>query len=144
MNQYISELERLKAEIRRIRGRLDSISAGNSIIVSQVSGTSQVPNPAQGALIRGNATPKWERLAASVPASGLRNVVGLDNGNIVPSWKAAIDNANPATQDFGDSPSPGSSLIFARRDHVHGMPIEPLAGGGTFYVPFGTGPAVSP
>lgn len=43
-----------------------------------------------GDVIVGNATPKWSRLARSVPgAAGLMNVIGLENGETVPSWKAA-------------------------------------------------------
>jgi hypothetical protein len=138
MNQIINELERLKTEVRRLRGRLDSISVGNSIIVTQVTGTAQIPNPAQGALIRGNATPKWERLAASVPAASLRNVVGLDNGDTVPAYKALLDSTNPTTQDYNDAPNPGASLIAARRDHLHGMPAAGGSAASTTEVLTGT------
>lgn len=70
-----------------------------------------------GDVIIGNATPKWSSLAISVPAANVRNVLGVDNGELRPSWKAMLDGTNPA--DVATSASPGTSLIAAHRDHVH-------------------------
>lgn len=36
-----------------------------------------------------------------------------------------VDNTAPVTQAFGDAAASGSSAIFARRDHKHGMPATP-------------------
>lgn len=71
----------------------------------------------EGDVLVGNATPKWSRLARTVPASGLRNVLGLDNGDTIPSWKALLDTTDPA--NIATTAAPGTSLIAARRDHVH-------------------------
>lgn len=55
-------------------------------------------------------------LKATAPSSGIRNVVAIDNGETVYKNTALLDNTNPA--DPGTA-SPGTSLIAARRDHVH-------------------------
>ena len=73
-----------------------------------------------GSLIFGNDTPAWDELAISIPAANVRNVLGIDNGETTPSWKTALDGTNPA--DIAGSASPGTSLIFAHRDHVHTHP----------------------
>lgn len=59
-------------------------------------------------------------LKATAPASGIRNVVCIDNGETAYKNAALFDNTNPEPTG---SASPGTSLIAARRDHVH-------AGGG--------------
>src|SRR3990170_3176465 len=73
-----------------------------------------------GSLIYGNATPAWDELVIAVPAANVRNVLGVDNGETVPSWKTALDATNPA--DIAAAASPGTSLIFSHRDHVHAHP----------------------
>lgn len=140
VQQLYSDLEELRKEIRRLRGELKRVVSGNVIIAPGNPGTATVPTAVDGALIRGNATPGWERLAASVPGSGLRNVVGLDNGDVRPSYKALLDTTAPTTLDYDDVAAAGTSLIASRRDHRHGMPAE---GGGSItglivYVPFGS------
>ena len=95
-------------------------------ILSATHGDSLAAAVVDGDVVIGNATPAWSRLAVSVPAANVRNVLGVDNGELRPSWKAMLDGTNPVTQAHSDSPSPGTSLIAAHRDHRHGMP----AGGG--------------
>ncbi|MFA5078837.1 MAG: hypothetical protein WC541_05060 [Dehalococcoidia bacterium] len=58
-------------------------------------------------------------LKATAPASGLLNVVGIGNGETVYACKALFDNTNPAA--LGTA-APGTSLVAARRDHVHAAP----------------------
>lgn len=72
-----------------------------------------------GDVIIGNATPKWSSLAISVPGANVRNVLGVDNGELRPSWKAILDGTNPAA--VAASAAPGTSLVAAHRDHVHGF-----------------------
>jgi hypothetical protein len=72
-----------------------------------------------GDIIIGNATPKWSKLARSVPAANVRNVLGIDNAETRPSWKTALDGTNPATLTAAAAAAPGTSLVFAHRDHVH-------------------------
>lgn len=79
-------------------------------------------NVVDGDIIIGNVTPKWSRLPISIPALNVRNVLGIDNGELRPSWKTALDSTNPTTISIGSAASPGTSLIFAHRDHVHGAP----------------------
>ena len=73
-----------------------------------------------GDIIIGNVTPKWSSLAIAIPAANVRNVLGVDNGELRPSWKASLDGTNPA--DLGVA-APGTSLIAAHRDHVHLDPV---------------------
>lgn len=56
---------------------------------------------------------------ATAPASGLRSVLAIDNGETVRTDKALFDATNPAA--LGTA-SPGSAMTAARRDHVHALP----------------------
>ena len=73
-----------------------------------------------GDLYYASAASTPARLGVNIPAANVRNVLGLDNGDTVPSWKAALDAVAPSTSAVGDGASSGTSLIFAHRDHVHG------------------------
>jgi hypothetical protein len=55
-------------------------------------------------------------IKATAPASGVRNVVAIDNGETAYKNTALVDSTNPAA--LGTA-APGTSLIAARRDHVH-------------------------
>lgn len=81
-----------------------------------------------GDVIIGNDTPKWARLARSVPgAVHLFNFFGITNGETTPSWKALFDTTNPSTQAFGDAAAVGTADVAAHRDHKHAMPASPAA-----------------
>lgn len=67
-------------------------------------------------------------LKATAPASGIRNVVAIDNGETVYKNTALFDTTNPAALGVA---APGTSLIAARRDHVHTMPVASDLGLGT-------------
>ena len=58
-------------------------------------------------------------LKATAPAAGVRNVIAIDNTETAYKNTALVDNTNPAALG---TVSPGTSLIAARRDHVHTMP----------------------
>ncbi len=75
-----------------------------------------------GDIITGQAGPLWTRLAISVPAANVRNVLSVDNGETGPSWKAALDANNPTAITVGAAAAPGTSLIFSHRDHQHATP----------------------
>lgn len=60
-------------------------------------------------------------LKATAPAAGLQNVVGIGNGETAYTNKALFDTTNPAA--LGTA-APGTSLIAARRDHVHALPVQ--------------------
>lgn len=59
-------------------------------------------------------------LKAVAPASGIRNVIAIDNAETVYKNTALFDTTNPAA--LGTA-APGTSLIAARRDHVHATPV---------------------
>lgn len=64
-------------------------------------------------------------LKATAPGSGLLSVVGIGNGETAYSNKALFDTTNPA--GLGTA-GPGTSLVAARRDHVHANPaLDTLA-----------------
>lgn len=56
---------------------------------------------------------------ASAPSSGIRNVLAIDYGETGYKVAAMFDNTNPAALGAA---APGTSLIAARRDHVHPLP----------------------
>ena len=71
-----------------------------------------------GDMIIGNVTPKWSRVAITIPgAAALMNVWGIVTGELRGSWKALFDATNPA--DIGAAASPGTATIAAHRDHIH-------------------------
>lgn len=75
-----------------------------------------------GDLIIGNATPKWSKLAISIPAATFINVLGIANGELRPSWKGLFDATVPTTIAPSDSAAAGTSVAVARRDHQHASP----------------------
>jgi hypothetical protein len=79
-------------------------------------------SPVDGDTIIGNATPKWSKLAISIPAATFINLLGVANGELRPSWKALFDATVPTTIAPSDSASAGSAVAAARRDHQHAAP----------------------
>ena len=59
-------------------------------LLSAIHGDTLTASVVAGDIIIGNDTPKWSRLAITVPAANVRNVVGVDNGETKPSWKTAL------------------------------------------------------
>ena len=100
--------------------QLSDVPAHN--ILSATHGDTLTGTVVAGDVIIGNSTPKFSRLAISIPAASVRNVLGIDNGETIPSWKTALDSTNPTTIAVSASASPGTSLIFSHRDHTHGAP----------------------
>lgn len=66
---------------------------------------------------------------AVAPGAGLVNVLGIANGETVPSNKALFDTSNPAALG---SAAPGTQVIASRRDHVHAGSHTALADIGTY------------
>jgi hypothetical protein len=64
-------------------------------------------------------------LKATAPASGLRNIVAIDNAETVYKNAALFDATSPSTQAFGDAAAVGSAMTAARLDHKHAMPAAP-------------------
>jgi len=61
---------------------------------------------------------------ATAPASGLRNIIGIDNGETGYANKALFDATAPSTQALGDAAAVGSAMAAARRDHKHAFPSK--------------------
>lgn len=67
-------------------------------------------------------SPLWTRLAKASPASGVRALLGFDNGDNEPAYKTTLDTTTPVTITAGSAGAAGTSLIFAHRDHEHPAP----------------------
>lgn len=67
----------------------------------------------------------WDELVISVPAANVRNALGIDNAETAPSWKTTLDATTPAAVDAAGTP--GTSLIYSHRDHVHPQDAALLA-----------------
>jgi hypothetical protein len=94
---------------------------GTVNLLSAYHGDTTAASVVRGDIITGQgATPKWSRLAISVPAANVLNVLGVANGDTEPAWKTVLDASDPATLSTGAA-SPGTSLVFAHRDHVHAV-----------------------
>ena len=110
------------ADARLSFGSAGSGSVAAHDILSAGHGDALAGAVVDGDIIIGNVTPKWSRLAISVPAANVRNVLGVDNGELRPSWKTALDAVAPTSVSVGGAASAGTSLIFSHRDHTHGAP----------------------
>jgi hypothetical protein len=68
-------------------------------------------------MIQGNVTPKWAKVAISIPgAANLLNVMGIITGELRSSWKALFDSTVPSAVGTA---SAGTGTIAARVNHVH-------------------------
>lgn len=106
------------AEILTLLG----LSTTHNMFSAVHADTTGAANPVDGDLIIGNVTPKWSKLAISIPAAGLFNYLGVTNGEVRPSWKALFDATVPTTIGTSDVAAAGTSTSAARRDHQHGSP----------------------
>lgn len=90
LQQLFNEIQNLKAEIRRLRGKIDRVVSGGTVILD--TNANQVPPASQGAMIVGNSTPAWERIAAPSPSANQKYELRFDYGDTQPSWKQAVDD----------------------------------------------------
>jgi len=58
-------------------------------------------------------------IKATAPGAGVRNVLAIDNTETAYKNAALVDDTNPAA--LGTA-GPGTSLVAARRDHIHTLP----------------------
>lgn len=84
--------------------------------------TTGAASPVDGDLVIGNVTPKWSKLAISVPAATFINLLGVANAELRPSWKALFDATVPGTIAPSDAAAAGTAVVAARRDHAHATP----------------------
>ncbi len=95
------------------------------ILSGSVQGAGVVTDPiwdAAGDLALGTGADTAARLAITIPAANILNVLGVVNGETTWSVKPVHDSTAPVTQAFGDAASAGTALTAAHRDHRHGMP----------------------
>lgn len=85
VQQAFGDIERLKAEVKRLRGRLDAFSVGGAIIPHNIIGGTQIPLPIEGAIIFGTSIPDWGRLPP--PATGDDYALKYLDAAIQPSWE---------------------------------------------------------
>ena len=78
--KLFAEQEKIKTEIRRLRGDINKISTGGQILPNITPGAPNLPNPLAGALIYGTSTPSWGRRAIGAEGEVLTVVSGL------PEW----------------------------------------------------------
>lgn len=91
VQQLFGDLEKVKAEIVRLRGRMDAISAGGQLKFNSIVSGVQIPLPIEGAIIYGSDVPEWARLAP--PASGDDYVLSFLDGDNKPSWQIGTGGA---------------------------------------------------
>lgn len=93
-------------------GKVNSADAADSVPDTGVAFTDNTT---------GNASTSAHGFAPKMaaPAAGLLNVLGTANGDIAPEAKGLFDATAPA--ELGTASS-GTSVLAARRDHVHQMP----------------------
>ena len=96
----------------------DAQTAKAHNVFSAIHGdTTGAANPVDGDIIIGNVTPKWSKLAISIPGgAGLLNVLGVVTGELRASWKALFDATHP--EAIGAA-TEGTATTAAHRDHVH-------------------------
>jgi hypothetical protein len=66
-----------------------------------------------GDTIIGNVTPKWSRLAISIPAANIMNYLGVNNAELRPSWKSASASPGAAAAILQSSSTGGLTLVGA-------------------------------
>lgn len=91
-------------------------------LLSAVHSDTLTDTVVDGDVIIGNVTPAWSRLAISVPAAGTRNMLGVDNGELRPSWKAdsiysLVSGVRPFTGTVGGV-TPVASTDLATKGYV--------------------------
>jgi hypothetical protein len=96
-------------------GTLAGLLLGTAGVVSAIT-------PVLGGIVVATAGPVWTQYAISVPAANVRNVLGVDNAETVPTWKASLDGTMPETIAIAGAGQAGTSLIYSHRDHNHPAP----------------------
>ncbi len=103
-----------------LKSDLGSMPATAHNILSATHGDATAASAVRGDVITAQgASPTWSRLAISVPAANVLNVLGAANGDTEPSYKTILDGTTPATETVGGAGAAGTSLVAAHRDHAH-------------------------
>jgi hypothetical protein len=75
--------------------------------------TTGAASPVDGDIIIGNVTPKWSKLAITIPAAGTLNYLGVNNGELRPSWKSASANPGATAAILASAPTTGLLTLAA-------------------------------
>lgn len=110
------------AEMQTLLGIVAGGVAAHDIFSTAHTDVTGAAAVVDGDIIIGNVTPKWSKLAISVPAAGLINHLAVANGELRPSWKALFDATVPTTIAPSDAAAAGTAVVAARRDHLHAAP----------------------
>jgi len=86
-------IEKDARRLRVLMGGTTTTSAGSHEILSSTHSDALTATVVDGDVVVGNVTPKWSRLAISIPAANVHNYLGVDNAELRPSWKSG--NSNP-------------------------------------------------
>lgn len=81
VQQLVQELQEQSEEIRRLRGRLNTILAGTVLIVNNAPAFVNLPAPIAGGMLVGDSTPAWVQLTLGVAGSVL-----WSDGSTEPAW----------------------------------------------------------
>lgn len=94
--------------------------AGEHLSLSQLGARDPTATPAVGSIIYVPAAGGgWAELVITVPGTAnFQNVVATNTGDTTIAYKQHYDDTNPA-QVSDSAATPGTSVISARRDHVH-------------------------
>lgn len=86
VQQLFGDVEKLKSEIQRLRGLINSFTVGGQVIPRSIAGNVQLPLPIEGAILYGTSIPDWGRLPPPVTAGDDYELDFLD-GDVAPSWQ---------------------------------------------------------
>lgn len=86
IQDLFSKIEKLTQEVRKLKGRLDGISVGTTIIHPS-PGTVLMPTATLGSIPVGNSTPAWERLPPPTPGPSEEWELTFYDGDTQPVWR---------------------------------------------------------
>jgi hypothetical protein len=80
--------------------RLGELAAAivHNMFSSTHGDTTGAAAPVDGDIVIANATPKWSKLAISIPSVGNINYLGIANGELRPSWKTFVASVRVAVK----------------------------------------------
>ena len=112
----ISEMGLLVGKVIVQQGVSTLISLESAFTIELETATPNLHNELSG--LQGGAADQYFHLTTpTAPAAGLRNITAIDNGETARTDKALFDATNPV---MDGTASPGTAMVAARRDHVHG------------------------
>lgn len=104
-------------------------------LLSGTHGDTLTASVVDGDIIIGNVTPKWSRLAISIPAAGTLNYLGINNGELRPSWKSASAAPGVAASVL-QSDTAGSltlgGIVYSKQAAAAGISLDHNSATGNF------------